>query len=75
MCAVANRGIQVHEYAPREVKLAVTGTGAADKRQVQHMVKALVQVEGRLGLDASDALAIALCHAHHRLLGGSRRLA
>ncbi len=75
LCAVATRGIEVHEYAPREVKLAVVGTGAADKRQVQHMVKALVRVEGRIGLDASDALAIALCHAHHRVLGGSRRLA
>ncbi len=56
----------IHEYSPREVKLGVTGTGAADKLQVQKMVRILLGVSGRLGADAADALAIALCHAHGR---------
>jgi len=56
------------EYTPREVKLGLVGTGAADKLQVQRMVVALLALEGRLGVDASDALAIALCHAHGRAL-------
>ncbi len=58
----------VFEYAAREVKQAVVGTGAADKSQVQLMVKRLLKLEGKLGTDASDALAIALCHAHSRRL-------
>lgn len=68
LCGLFGIGAGVFEYTPREIKLAVTGTGAADKQQVQHMVKALLAIEGRLGLDASDALAIALCHANHRAL-------
>lgn len=67
----------VGEYSPREVKLAVTGSGAADKGQVSRMVKELLALEGRLQADAGDALAIALCHAQARglraLLSGSRR--
>ena len=56
------------EYSPREVKLGIVGTGAADKVQVQRMVVAILSLEGRLGADAADALAIALCHAHGRSL-------
>lgn len=67
----------VFEYAPREVKQAVVGTGAAEKAQVQLMVKRLLQLQGELGADAADAIAIALCHAHSRrlqgLLNGARR--
>lgn len=59
---------RVFEYAPREVKLAVVGTGAAEKEQVQLMVKRLLNITGPLGADAADALAIALCHAHSRKL-------
>jgi len=59
---------RVFEYAPREVKLAVVGTGAAEKEQVQLMVKRLLNISGPLGADAADALAIALCHAHSRRL-------
>jgi crossover junction endodeoxyribonuclease RuvC len=69
LCAATGGGASVHEYTPREVKLALTGTGSAEKGQVQHMVKALLSVEGRLGADAADALAIALCHSHHLGLG------
>ncbi|MBS0375023.1 MAG: crossover junction endodeoxyribonuclease RuvC [Proteobacteria bacterium] len=56
----------IHEYSPRAVKLGVVGTGAAEKAQVQRMVGVLLGLDGRLGSDAADALAIALCHAHGR---------
>jgi crossover junction endodeoxyribonuclease RuvC len=61
---------RVYEYAPREVKLAVVGTGGAQKEQVQLMVKRLLNIAGPLAEDAADALAIALCHAHSRKLYG-----
>jgi len=57
---------RVFEYAPREVKLAVVGTGSAQKDQVQLMVRRLLNIVGPLAEDAADALAIALCHAHSR---------
>jgi crossover junction endodeoxyribonuclease RuvC len=66
---------RVFEYAPREVKLAVVGTGAAQKDQVQLMVKRLLNIVGPLTEDAADALAIALCHAHSRKLYGLATLA
>ncbi|WP_457666462.1 crossover junction endodeoxyribonuclease RuvC [Thiolapillus sp.] len=56
--------LPVYEYTPRAVKLALVGTGAAEKEQVQHMVRLLLGVRQRMGLDESDALAVALCHAH-----------
>ena len=61
-------GLPVFEYAPRAIKLAVVGFGGAEKRQVAHMIRALLRLEGRINADASDALAIALCHAHSRRL-------
>jgi crossover junction endodeoxyribonuclease RuvC len=67
----------VFEYAAREVKQAVVGTGAAEKSQVQLMVKRLLKLNGELGADAADAIAIALCHAHsrrlHSLLGAASK--
>lgn len=66
---------RVYEYAPREVKLAVVGTGAAQKDQVQLMVKRLLNIAGPLTEDAADALAIALCHAHSRKLYGLTSIA
>jgi crossover junction endodeoxyribonuclease RuvC len=66
---------RVFEYAPREVKLAVVGTGGAQKEQVQVMVKRLLSISGPLTDDAADALAIALCHAHSRRLQGLVSLA
>lgn len=65
LCAVP-RAMPVFEYAPRAIKLAVVGYGAAEKEQVTHMIRTLLGVEGRITADASDALAIALCHAHSR---------
>jgi len=61
-------GLPVFEYAPRAIKLAVVGFGAAEKRQVAHMIRALLGLEGRIAADAADALAIAVCHAHSRRL-------
>lgn len=66
LCAVGRAALPMAEYAPRLVKQTVTGTGAATKEQVQHMVRQLLSLEGRLAADAADALAIAVCHAHHR---------
>ena len=61
-------GLEPAEYAPRAVKLATVGYGAADKLQVAHMMRTLLKVEGKLTADAADALAIAMCHAQHRRL-------
>jgi crossover junction endodeoxyribonuclease RuvC len=63
--AGVSRGLPVHEYAPLEVKQAVVGYGRADKQQVQNMVTLLLKLdEPPRPDDASDALAVALCHAH-----------
>jgi len=64
ICAGVSRQLPVAEYTPRQIKQAVTGTGGADKEQVQHMVRVLCGVKGPLVMDASDALAVALCHKH-----------
>lgn len=57
--------VPVHAYSPRLVKQAVTGSGAAEKEQVRRMVRLLLGIRDRsLPLDASDALAVAICHAH-----------
>lgn len=69
MCATFAPGVEIHEYAARAVKQALVGQGGADKSQVQHMVRALLKLTTPLGPDESDALAVALCHAHSRLLG------
>jgi crossover junction endodeoxyribonuclease RuvC len=66
LLAPALLGIPVTEYAAKSVKLAVVGTGGAEKAQVQEMVRRLLP-GARLGrADAADALAVAICHAHHR---------
>jgi len=65
LCAVP-AGTAVFEYAPRAIKLALVGSGAAEKCQVVHMIRALLRLDGPLQLDASDALAVAVCHAHAR---------
>jgi crossover junction endodeoxyribonuclease RuvC len=61
---------RVFEYAPRAVKLAVVGTGSAQKEQVQLMVRQLLKLPGPIGADTADALAIAVCHAHARKVHG-----
>lgn len=65
LLAAAERGIPVHSYSPREVKSSVTGYGHASKEQVQQMVRAELHLaEAPQPADASDALAVALCHVH-----------
>jgi len=61
-------GLPLFEYAPRAIKLAVVGFGGAEKPQVAHMIRALLHLQGHISADASDALAIAVCHAHSRRL-------
>ena len=64
--AVVLRDLPVHEYAAKEVKLAVVGKGSADKVQIQHMVGIMLNLKGKLQADAADALAVAITHAHVR---------
>lgn len=64
--AAANLGLSVWEYSTRKVKQAIVGTGAASKQQVQHMICTLLKLKEAPQLDATDALAVALCHAHTR---------
>ncbi len=63
----ALRGLVVAEYATNLVKKSVVGTGHADKNQVGLMVKTLLPSAVVKGADAADALAVAICHAHHRV--------
>lgn len=63
LLAAAQGGAEVFEYAPRLVKNTVAGYGQADKAQVADMVGRLLKIEGVLPPDASDALAVAICHA------------
>jgi crossover junction endodeoxyribonuclease RuvC len=65
MLAAAHAGLLVTEYASKTVKRAVVGSGAAQKRQVAMMVRTLLPGCGEVSADAADALAVALCHAHH----------
>ncbi len=63
----AARGLPVAEYAANLVKKSVVGTGHAEKGQIQVMIKTLLPAADFKGADAADALAIAICHAHHRI--------
>jgi crossover junction endodeoxyribonuclease RuvC len=65
MFAAASANLRVYEYSPLEVKSAVTGYGRAEKPQVQQMVRALLRLNAAPEpYDASDALAVAICHVH-----------
>lgn len=68
LCATFAFDVEVVEYAPREIKQAVVGTGAASKEQVQHMVVSMLQLSATPAADAADALAAAICHGHQRAL-------
>ena len=65
ICAGINHRLPVNEYTALQIKRAVVGKGNAGKEQVQHMVKALLELNGTPQADAADALACAICHAHH----------
>lgn len=64
IAACVAQDLTVAEYSARQIKQAVVGTGAADKEQVQHMVKALLKLPATPQEDAADALACAICHAN-----------
>ena len=66
MLAPAMLSIPVSEYAPNTIKKSVVGAGHAEKDQVKHMVKLLLPRAQLNSADSVDALAIAICHAHHR---------
>ena len=67
LCAIP-ADVPVFEYAPRAVKLALVGSGAAEKFQVAQMIRTLLSLGERPAADAADALAVAVCHAHQRRL-------
>jgi len=75
LLAVREAGLDVFEYAPRSVKNAVVGYGGAEKEQVAKMVRLLVKGCGDalMSMDASDALAVAICHAHSARIPIARR--
>ena len=63
--AGVNRPLPVAEYTALQIKQALVGRGHAQKDQVKHMVKALLNLSGNPQADAADALACAICHGHH----------
>jgi crossover junction endodeoxyribonuclease RuvC len=66
--ATADAGLVLGEYGPGEIKMAVVGSGSADKGQVQYMVRTILGLDQEPSPDhAADALAAAICHAHSRL--------
>ena len=79
LCATFAHGAAIYEYAPREIKKAVVGTGAATKEQVQHMIVSILKLDGVPAADAADALAAALCHGNqhrtHEMLGTGNAIA
>ena len=62
LCVCSGNDRDVYEYSPRRVKMIITGNGAADKKEVQKYVKRKLRLRRKLEEDASDALAVALCH-------------
>ena len=65
LLALADAGLAIHEYKPLEIKQAITGYGGADKRQVQEMVRLLLNLDHvPQPDDAADAVAVAVCHIH-----------
>lgn len=70
LLAAVNQGISIAEYSPREIKLAITGNGAASKRQVQKMVSQLLNLhELPASYDVTDAIAAAICHGYRSKKG------
>ena len=70
ICAGAARELVLAEYSPAKIKQSIVGRGAADKRQIQHMVRMLLNLNAPLAADAADAAAVALCHLHHSQTAG-----
>jgi crossover junction endodeoxyribonuclease RuvC len=71
LLAAEHAGVDVEEYTPLQVKQSLVGYGRAGKGQVKYMVRAILGIEEDINSShASDALALAICHAHHEKLGG-----
>ncbi len=69
LLAISEAGLELGEYSPLEIKTSVVGYGRAEKRQVQVMVKSLLNLDQPIeSEDACDALAVAVCHATHRAM-------
>ncbi len=68
LLVAAQHGIPVYEYSSTEIKKALTGYGRAHKIQVKGMVKNLLNHNGKISYDCSDALAVAICHIHSKSL-------
>lgn len=75
LLAPAKAGLIVGEYSANKVKKSVVGVGHADKTQVAMMVGRLLPASGGVTKDAADALAVAICHAHHRTFQHHIRIA
>lgn len=71
MLAAVNNELPVVEYSATEIKKTVVGKGRADKAQVQHMMRVLLSLRVAPEEDASDALAAAVCHAHHQQMNNA----
>lgn len=68
LCSSFQMAPSIHEYAAREIKQALTGKGSAEKEQVQSLVRIVLGLgKSAMGMDESDALAIAICHANTRV--------
>jgi crossover junction endodeoxyribonuclease RuvC len=75
ICGTVDSHASVFEYAPRQIKMAVVGTGSAEKKQVELMMKRMLKLEGKVAADAADALATAVCHALGRSVQQAMRRA
>lgn len=65
LLAASSRGIDIYEYAPANIKLALTGNGRAGKLEVQKMVSYILGIKDEMDTDRSDAIAIAICHLNN----------
>ncbi len=75
ICATFEADVPIYEYSARHIKKAVVGRGAAEKGQVQSMVRMILGVRDAIAPDAADALAAAICHANERGLGQVLKMA
>ncbi len=75
ICGTVDANAEVFEYATRQIKQAVVGSGSAEKAQVQLMMRSILKLEGPLAADAADALAAAVCHALRGRVRASLELA
>ena len=71
ICATFEANVPIYEYSARHIKKAVVGGGAAEKDQVQRMVRMILGLSEAIAADAADALAAAICHANERSLRGA----